>query len=312
MIETALEYLTEPRHRQVLHCMLARNAGRVGDTTAAEYWLSLCSTHSDDLIMDSAYRFSHAWVSTIKGEFQNVIQVLGARIDDVPIADSEDDICAVLRANAHERLGQLPTAVEQLQQRMMLPNGAELVGGIIQVNPELGFCPTSYPQAQQQVQQMTGAAVHTKSGVNIAPIFIVGFGGSFVLVGAMMGLPQVVPANHAETVQIVSVVVFMLIIFATLGIVLGKGSRVKARLAKVGVQGRAQVVSATETGTRVNNKPLIAIQMLVQAPGLQPFTAIHKEVVSHVNMGRIQPGSQVAIVVDPKDRTQMVIDWTQP
>ena len=49
LIESALDVLSDARHRQVLHAMLARAAARDGELDAANSWLALVSPCSTDI-----------------------------------------------------------------------------------------------------------------------------------------------------------------------------------------------------------------------------------------------------------------------
>ncbi|HVJ93396.1 MAG TPA: hypothetical protein VM580_26525, partial [Labilithrix sp.] len=111
LLEGALDVVTLPRHRQILRGFLTRAAVIAGDLEAAEAWLKPCDAQSDDLSMDSEWRFSRAFIDTAKGNFENVLRVLGRGPNDVPIEDASEDVCAVLRANACERLGQVDLAL---------------------------------------------------------------------------------------------------------------------------------------------------------------------------------------------------------
>ena len=73
MLETALDVLTEPRHRAVMHGFMARDATRLGDPEAGEKWLALMPPSSDDLHIDSAYRITRAYVSTAKNDFNTCL-----------------------------------------------------------------------------------------------------------------------------------------------------------------------------------------------------------------------------------------------
>jgi len=149
LLETARDVLSDPRHRQVLHGMLARNAARVGDRRAAEEWFRLMTPYATDLPMDTAYRFTCAYLSTRAGDAQTVLRVLGTSIDDVPIADPFDEVCAVLRANALERLGNVQAAVQQLSQMgARSAAGVDGLGYIAAIHPELSLCPRSLPAVQ--------------------------------------------------------------------------------------------------------------------------------------------------------------------
>jgi hypothetical protein len=251
-------------------------------------------------------------VATAKGDFQTVLRVLGARIDDVPIADSADEVCGVLRANAYERLGQMQTAVEQLVQLMTgLPHGPQLVGRILQTNAHLRLCTNSHPQAAQQVGQMTAQAVQTKGGFKFGCLFLPLFLGGFAIPGFIFLIEQYVNEAYQSIGMGVVIGGYVLMTFVLLAVTLGKGAMIKSKLRQSGVLGRAKIMGASETGTRVNNQPQVQFQLMVNVPGRQPYTAIHREVVSAVNFGRIGPGNELAVRVDPNDPAMLMIDWSQ-
>ncbi len=149
LLETARDVLSDPLHRQVIHGMLARNAARAGDRVAAEGWLQLMTPHATDLQMDTAYRFTRAYLSTCEGDLTTVLRALGTRVDDVPISESYVEVCAVLRANALERTGDEPTAVQQLAHVAAAhADGVGRLASLVAMTPELALCPRSLPALQ--------------------------------------------------------------------------------------------------------------------------------------------------------------------
>ena len=67
----------------------------------------------------SVQTFVRATIATATGEWSKVLAVLGQAIDDVPIVDGMDALAAVVRANAHEQLGDVDRARDQLSQLML-------------------------------------------------------------------------------------------------------------------------------------------------------------------------------------------------
>jgi len=306
MIETALEVLTEPRHRAVMHGFMARDATRLGDPEAGEKWLSLMPPQSDDLHIDSAFRITRAYVSTAKNDFNTVLQVLGQRRDDIPIADGQDELAAVMRANAFEKLGRGQEASAELQRIMVSPPHAQLVGKIIQSNAALGLCSHTYPQMAQQMQQMSSNVVKSKSGMNTGAIFIIAFLGAPLLIGAQfliqgLGLPGWV-FGIAVGAFVVTLLVY---VFGSLT----RGARIKAKLKQNGVRGQATLVQCNTTGTRVNNQPVYELILTIEAQGLQPFRASHREILAPGAAHKLQPGVVLPLLLDPKDPTMFAIDW---
>lgn len=306
MIESALDVLTEPRHRAVLHGMMARDAARMGDPTAGDKWLALMPATSDDLHIDTAYRITRAYVSTAKHDFNTVLQMLGQRRDDVPIADGQDELAAVLRANAFERMGRAQEALQELQRIMASPPHAQLVGKIIESNGALQLCPHTFPQASQQAHQMATNIVKSKSGMSIGPIFVVGFLAAPLLIGANFAIME---AGLPEWIfgVLVGAVVIGTIAFVLRAIT--RGARIKAKLKQTGVPGQATLIQANTTGTRVNNQPLIELILNIEAQGLQPFRASHREVMGHASLARLQPGMVIPVLIDPKDPATFALDW---
>ncbi|MBW2528242.1 MAG: hypothetical protein JRI23_28960 [Deltaproteobacteria bacterium] len=150
MLESALEVVTTPRHQQMMRGYLSRCACRSGDLQSAEQWLTPCDPRSDDLETDTAYRYSRACIDTAAGNFQGVLEVLGTSPTDVPLMTNLVHVCAVLRANAWEKLGNLPMATQLLAQA--LSSGAPMVRAgidkIVQIYADWGVCAQSYPQVR--------------------------------------------------------------------------------------------------------------------------------------------------------------------
>ncbi|MFK7989619.1 MAG: hypothetical protein AB8I08_26615, partial [Sandaracinaceae bacterium] len=66
VLETALDLVTLPRHRQVLRCMLGMHHAAAGDLDGAEAWILPCDPKSGDLQADSALRVLAAFVATAR------------------------------------------------------------------------------------------------------------------------------------------------------------------------------------------------------------------------------------------------------
>jgi len=141
LIETAIELIADPRRRASLVGMLARNAARSGESEAAWNWVQRMDPASESLTVDSAYRLTRAYVSTSRGDFGDVLAVLGEGIGDIPADGSDTLMCGVLRANALERRGNVPVGAAQLRAFMEHdPNLAGLIDQIVAANPTLHLC----------------------------------------------------------------------------------------------------------------------------------------------------------------------------
>lgn len=102
-----------------------------------------------------------------------------------------------------------------------------------------------------------------------------------------------------------------------IGLVLfGLRSRARAaeakRVLKVGINGSATITGMTQTGMYLNEQPQVKMELLVQIPGRQPYTAVRKEFVPLILLGRLSSGAPLAVKVDPGDPQDVIIDWENP
>lgn len=71
-----------------------------------------------------------------------------------------------------------------------------------------------------------------------------------------------------------------------------------AELERTGVLALARVTGITETGTRINDQPLVKLQLHVEGPGLTAFDTETRVIASVARLGSITAGKLV-VVVDP-------------
>jgi DNA-directed RNA polymerase subunit RPC12/RpoP len=312
MHESVLDAVSLPRHRQVVRCALARCAAKLGDLAGAEAWLAPCDAASDDLECDSEYRCSRALVDTFAGNYQRVIQVLGQTPEDVPIQDAMDDLGTVFRANAWERLGQVPTAVNQLRWRMS--QGAQArntLASIVSNYRRWNLCAQSFPLADGQHSSAAAGQAAQVGGGMIAMILLPM--GAFMLLiaaGCAVGVVYSVLTGSLEWAvgPGISAVVTGVIGLGMLGGGLKARAQAKKaeRLRLYGVRATARIQGVSPTGLSINDVPQVQIQLLVELPGQMPYTVATKLLLS--NPGALPPGGQVAVRVDPQDRSSVLIE----
>jgi hypothetical protein len=74
-----------------------------------------------------------------------------------------------------------------------------------------------------------------------------------------------------------------------------------------GIAGSATVTALNDTGTMVNNAPVMEIDLNVTVPGRDPYPVKHRQLVAFAAMGNFQPGSTFPVHVDQQDPTKIVI-----
>jgi hypothetical protein len=290
VLETALDTLELPRHRQVIRGMLSRNAVREGDLMAAERWLAPCDPRSDDLASDSSFRVSRALLDTARGDLRAVIGILGPTEQHVPIDDTMDSSAAVLRANALEKSGDLNGAVQVLQTRMAKagPSGRAALEAFIRLTPTLRLCEQSFARA---------TAAHTERAAGNAGRGSMIFGGIFLVAGIFMvvigvGLAVVMGGSSfvaasvpggvgsAAVPGLIGGMIGVLggpglagVIFMVIGFFAFRSGRNAAELRRIGVLVYGNVTAVETTGVRINKIPVYAITVRVEREGMAPYAA---------------------------------------
>ena len=88
----------------------------------------------------------------------------------------------------------------------------------------------------------------------------------------------------------------------------GAKSAAKAQaLEQSGVLALAQITGMGETGTRINDQPLVNLQLRIEGPGIAPFNAQDRVIASVTRLGNLTSRKLVALV-DPATQ-QFQIDW---
>jgi len=77
-----------------------------------------------------------------------------------------------------------------------------------------------------------------------------------------------------------------------------------------GVPAIVTVDGVWQVGSYLNMSPVVRMQVRVErADGTAPYGAVFDEVVADMHMGRIQPGTTLAVYVDPQNPVDMTVDW---
>jgi hypothetical protein len=74
-----------------------------------------------------------------------------------------------------------------------------------------------------------------------------------------------------------------------------------------GVQGSATVRAIRDTGTLINNSPVVELDLTVTVPGQEPYPVTHRQLISPVVMANFQPGATFGVRVDQNDPSKIII-----
>ncbi len=319
--ETAFDSLSLPRHRQYMCSQLARLAVRRGDVGSAKRWISLMDGASDDLDTDSSYRSARALADTASADYRSVLVTLGRAPGQVPIADSLDSICDVLRANALEKTGKGPEAVEALVQAMKKGRASvETIARIKEGYKSLGLVERSLPAARARIDEAAAQRAAAASGGSIAGAFtIVGVVEALIGLGlgvaAALDLAGIVPvfggsgAGSAHGAAVAGgVMTLMGIGFIAGGRMAHRRAQKARKLRLEGIEAQGRVISVEPTGTRIDNVPQFEISVSVSLPGKPPYDASTKVLLPQNAAAGLTPGTVVHIRVDPLDPGVILVE----
>lgn len=72
-----------------------------------------------------------------------------------------------------------------------------------------------------------------------------------------------------------------------------------AALRKEGIAAEAKILSISDTGTTINQNPVVRLRMEVQPPDGLPFETEAEQLISRLQIPMIQPGMTVPVKYDP-------------
>lgn len=84
------------------------------------------------------------------------------------------------------------------------------------------------------------------------------------------------------------------------------GQQQAADVAANGVLGKATITGMRDTGTVVNEMHVLALDMTVEVNGFQSEVT-HTEPISPLLIGRLAPGAEITVKVDPQDHSRLVL-----
>jgi hypothetical protein len=74
-----------------------------------------------------------------------------------------------------------------------------------------------------------------------------------------------------------------------------------------GVAGNATVTAINDSGTMVNNAPVMELDLTVTVPGKEPYPVKHRQLIALAQIPNFQPGKMFPVHVDQSDPTKLTI-----
>ncbi len=311
MIESSLALLSDPAQQQVLHALLARSALRAGDPHAAQAWLALCNPRSEDLLADTAYRFARAYLDTARGSLSSVVQVLGAA--NVPMSDAYAPECAVLCANAWERLGEPTIAVDALVyvKRELGPLAARRATRFIQAHREWRLCPSSEREAQRQTEEMQPMPMHGEQ-LAVLILFLMGAFGLVWAAGAFL-LPYLDVEVTEGGLAIAGMAGGILgVLLTPMSILYWLRNRSDRALHLRGVPHIAYILHSSHEAGHDVGQLLLRMDLLVTPDDAPAYRTSERTMIVAEMLPNFSPGATLVIRVHPKNRSRYELEVPRP
>jgi len=75
-----------------------------------------------------------------------------------------------------------------------------------------------------------------------------------------------------------------------------------------GLSGQATIISLSEGGPYVNQRPTITLELDVELPGRASYRAQARQPVGRLVIGRLEPGATIPVRIDPDDPEDVAVD----
>ena len=117
-------------------------------------------------------------------------------------------------------------------------------------------------------------------------------------------IPGLLTARGSEPSQLtlMGMVATFGLMFAAMAFLFGGpllGGLQNRKILRTGRPATARIVSMNDTGTYVNNQPLVHITLEVQREDGSPFQAQTEKILGYSQLGQFQPGATVNVRYDP-------------
>lgn len=117
-------------------------------------------------------------------------------------------------------------------------------------------------------------------------------------------VPGLLTARGSEPslLTLISTYITFGMMFAAMGLIFGSpviGWALNRRIQRSGRAATARIVSVGETGTTINDRPLLIFTLEVTPVDGSPFQAQTEKVVGYAQLAQMQPGATVNVHYDP-------------
>jgi hypothetical protein len=88
---------------------------------------------------------------------------------------------------------------------------------------------------------------------------------------------------------------------------MGEDAARSAYLLANGQPGTATISAIRDTGTTINDNPVVDLDLQVTVGGSAPYVVTHRQMISRLAIPSFQPGATVPVHVDPADPSSLTV-----
>jgi hypothetical protein len=86
------------------------------------------------------------------------------------------------------------------------------------------------------------------------------------------------------------------------------GEDTASEIRKTGQPATARILKIWDTGMTLNDNPIVGMRLMVQPAEGESFETDTKALVGRLDVPRVQPGAEVAVMFDPNDHTRVALN----
>lgn len=304
-----------PRQRATAVGALTRMAVRATDLDAAEVFWGHLAGGAPDLESDSEWRVTTGVLKVALGDARSALAALGESPEQVALQDALEFQGTLFRAHALQALGKAAPAKAALQGILEAggPAGRAAIERVRELYAPLDLCGGTLDAVLAERDKAAAAGVGAFSigfGLLLVGILTV-VDGSVLLVSVGAAVAEGLARRPDAGAIAGALCPFAITCPTTLpfllwGVAMVWGGFKARRTFRRGVRAKARLLSATPTGTTLNDQPEMELELEVL---LDPPLRSRLRTIVHVGqLHALTPGSTLYVRVDPSDPSTAVLD----
>ena len=145
------------------------------------------------------------------------------------------------------------------------------------------------------------------------PFIVVGIGIIYYTSGILENIPGTIFSSLRTEMLYLGIffIISPFIGFAWMHIFIGKGKKNARYLLNNGIPGTAKILNYNETGVYVNNTPKIEFDLEISSQKHDTYQTSYKDFISIIYFGKLAVGNELAVLIDPHNKANILIDFEQ-